>query len=78
MVAGDAAVVLRAQDAARAVLKEASAHCGDKQGRGAAAGGTAGPGGPSPLRTAPGASPGTSGSRATVSDRALTPGAAGG
>lgn len=73
VVAGDAAVVLRAQDAARAVLKEPGAHCGDKGGGGAAAGGTAGPGIPpccAQLRV-PARAP-------RASDRALTPGAAGG
>lgn len=38
VVAGDAAVVLRAQDAARAVLQQAGARCRDKRRRGAAAG----------------------------------------
>lgn len=37
VVAGDAAVVLRAQDAARAVLQQAGARCRDKRRRGAAA-----------------------------------------
>lgn len=38
VVAGDAAVLLRAQDAARAVLQEPGVHCGDKD-RGCGVGG---------------------------------------
>lgn len=37
VVAGDAAVVLRAQDAARAVFQQAGTRCGDKWRRGAVA-----------------------------------------
>lgn len=37
VVAGDAAVVLRAQDAARAVFQQAGTRCGDKRRRGALA-----------------------------------------